>query len=859
MKKAILLLVGIIGSIAFQEYSGFEEQVVKNFNSFVQRPHEKVYLHTDKSAYVVGENVWFRAYGVHALVHVPEILSRFIYVDLVDKRDSLVERVKVGMRDSCFYGQVPLPENLPQGEYCLRAYTYNLQNQGDEYLFKKKIRVVNPMDSKVQTDVSYRKTKDGYVAMIKFLDGNAEPYARIPVLYSIGARKLGDPGKKVYTNEKGELEIKIDSANQVVNLSFVDGKPFSFNRYIRVPELQDDFDVQFFPEGGSLLVGNLQQVAFKAIGSEGHPVKVVGTVYQDSIPLFEMSSEHDGMGSFKLPVNWGKKFRALVKTTDGMEKWFDLPNSRVDGWGISVAKEGESMIDYLVMQGEETTPSEPLYVLVHSRGIVFDIRPVTGKTKGRIDKKLLPEGIVQVVLMDGEGKVYSQRLFFVKHDDIYPELSVKADKRQYVAREPVELEIGFEGGEQEGVFSLSVTDDQKVYADSLADNILSNLLLTSDLRGYIEDPAYYFNESTAEVDRHLDLVMQTHGWTRFDPGKITRGEFPSAKYEIEVAQMVSGQVKNFWGKRSAGANIILLSNYGKYYMVETDENGYFTVDNLLFNDSTRFMVQAMSAKGNQRVEVAIREDHLISPAYNLPNTIVEKKKDEEFLGKFGLNYYYENGEKIYVLDEVNVTRRKKNKVYSFYDNLAERQLDSAKLAMYADRYDIFQVLLAEVPGLSFTKDTTGDVAMMDGRPMRVMVNDVEENMMLVKSIPVKMLLNISVIERERARVLLGDPGAGGILSITAKPGYWKSDSRDRLNLVSFKLLGYQEPQEFYVPRYDVDSVRQDSRYDERTTIYWKPRGEGATRKESQGVILHGRYLRYLFCHSGRGYPGWSRV
>lgn len=43
-----------------------------------------------------------------------------------------------------------------------------------------------------------------------------------------------------------------------------------------------------------------------------------------------------------------------------------------------------------------------------------------------------------------------------------------------------------------------------------------------------------------------------------------------------------------------------------------------------------------------------------------------------------------------------------------------------------------------------------------------------------------------------------------------------------MNLVSFKLLGYQEPQEFYVPRYDVDSVRQDSRYDERTTIYWNP-------------------------------------
>ena len=351
---------------------------------------------------------------------------------------------------------------------------------------------------------------------------------------------------------------------------------------------------------------------------------------------------------------------------------------------------------------------------------------------------------------------------------------------------------------------------------------MSNLLLTSELKGYIEHPAYYFNEWTEETEHHLDLVMQTHGWTRFDPGKLASGEFPNEKHEVEVAQMVSGQVKNYWGNKSVGANIILLSNYGQYYMTETDEEGNFTVDNILFNDSTRFIVQAMSAKGRQRVEVAVREDELIAPVYDLPDTEMEKRKEEEFLDKFGLNYYYENGEKVYVLEEVNVNRRKRNKTYSFYDNLAERQLDSVKLAMYAERNDVLQVLLAEVPGISFTKDTTGDVVLMNGRPMRVVVNEMEADMMLVKSIPVKMLLNIAVIGQERARVLLGDSGSGGILAITAKPGYWMGSSRERLNLVSFKLLGYQEPEEFYVPRYDVDSVRRDSRYDERTTIYWNP-------------------------------------
>ena len=823
MKKIGLLMIIVfwVYVYAFRGVAGFEEQVVKNFNSYVRCPHEKVYLHTDKSAYVVGENVWFRAYGVHGLVNIPEILSRFVYVDLVDKRDSLVRRVKVGLRDSCFYGQLALPEDLAQGEYCLRAYTYNLQNLGSEYLFKKKIRVVNPHDSKVKTDVSYRKNENGYVAEIKFTDGNGDPYGRVPVLCNIGEMKLGVPGKKMYTNERGVLEMEVDSAGQVINVAFANGKPFVFERYIRVPVLQNDFDVQFFPEGGTLLVGNRQQVAFKAVGADGHPVEVTGTVYQDSVPLFEMQSVHDGMGSFMLPVNWGRKFQVVVKNEDGIEKSFDLPESRLDGWGMAVTKEEGNMVDYLVMRGEDAVLPGELYVLVHSRGVVFDIRPVTGKTRGRIDRNLLPEGIAQVVLMDGAGKVYSQRLFFVRHDE-RPELRVKANQRNYVARELVELEIGFEEGGQEGVFSLSVTDDQKVFTDSLEDNIMSNLLLTSELKGYIEHPAYYFNEWTEETEHHLDLVMQTHGWTRFDPGKLASGEFPNEKHEVEVAQMVSGQVKNYWGNKSVGANIILLSNYGQYYMTETDEEGNFTVDNILFNDSTRFIVQAMSAKGRQRVEVAVREDELIAPVYDLPDTEMEKRKEEEFLDKFGLNYYYENGEKVYVLEEVNVNRRKRNKTYSFYDNLAERQLDSVKLAMYAERNDVLQVLLAEVPGISFTKDTTGDVVLMNGRPMRVVVNEMEADMMLVKSIPVKMLLNIAVIGQERARVLLGDSGSGGILAITAKPGYWMGSSRERLNLVSFKLLGYQEPEEFYVPRYDVDSVRRDSRYDERTTIYWNP-------------------------------------
>ncbi|MFR7810628.1 MAG: hypothetical protein ACLU4N_15905 [Butyricimonas faecihominis] len=95
----------------------------------------------------------------YALLNVPGIPSKFIYVDLVDKRDSLVNRVKLVIRDSCFYGQLPLSKSLQQGEYCLRAYTYNMQNQDKDWVFRKKIRVINPMDSRVWTEVSIRRKR----------------------------------------------------------------------------------------------------------------------------------------------------------------------------------------------------------------------------------------------------------------------------------------------------------------------------------------------------------------------------------------------------------------------------------------------------------------------------------------------------------------------------------------------------------------------------------------------------------------------------------------------------------------------------------------------------------------------------
>ncbi|WP_018339646.1 hypothetical protein [Butyricimonas synergistica] len=822
--KKVVVFVGIILLVcAFKELSPFEKQLLGNLTAQLRElQQEKLYLHTDKSVYNVGEKIWFRGYLVHAAGLQPMVYSRYAYVDLVDRRDSVIRRIKVVERDSCFYGQVNIPKDLQQGDYCLRGYTYYMQNQGEDFLFKKKIRVINPEDSKVWTDVTYTKNRENsYTATIRLSDADGEPYDRVLLTYIAGVKKDAYSKKNARTDKEGKFEVKIDTTMKTIEIEFQEGHPFPFKRYIHIPSHLRDFDVQFFPEGGSLLSNNWQKVAFKAIGADGRAVHASGEVYQDSVAIAEIETQHDGMGCFRIPVNPGKEFYAIMRTEDGVEKRFDLPKVSDDGWGVTLVGQ-DSMLHYRVIKAQNARLPKELYAVIHCRGMLIGSNRVNGLTKGSINMSMIPEGISHIVLMDEEANVYSQRLFFRKFKQ-RPELKITTNKPTYVSRELVKMEIDFDApfkGYLDGSFSISVTDDEKVVQDSLEDNILSNLLLTSDLKGYIDNPAYYFNDTTPEIDAHLDLVMMTHGWTRFDISKIAKGEFAVLKFPLEIGQIVSGRVNNFWGKKSKGANIVLISNYGLCRMVETDETGNFVVNGIAFHDSTSFLVQALSAKGRRGVTVRVDEDEFLPPVYDLPYNMQEKKKEEEFYKQHGLNYYYENGEKIYVLDEVQVVRRKIKKSYSFYDNLAYHQLDSAKIAENGVM-DITQIIQL-LPGVTFEKDDEGEDCFKHfGRKLYILVNDFEEPMDQIRLIPVGALRNISLLDRMQGQIFFGDRGANGVLIISAEPG-WTPKPLGRPNVLPFKLLGFQVPDEFYVPKYDVDSVRKDNRYDERSTIYWKP-------------------------------------
>ncbi len=839
-----LFLLGFAFTIP--EIATFREQLFQRLVTWIQKiPQEKVYLHTDRDHYEVGERIWFRAYLINATDNRPSCLSGFVYVELRDMQDSLLIRQKIAMRDSVFEGYIPLDRKLKQGNYLLRAYSYCMQNFGDEYLFRKKIRVVSPRDTKVKTAVEFEDTSKGAYAKISFRNFRQEPYRKVNIKYLLDGKD-----RFASTDDEGNIRIKLDSVDfgKKISVSFNNGEPFFFERYVVLPDGSGDFDVAFMPEGGNLLEGCKQLVAFKAIGRDGLSRSVSGRIVDDKgNQVTYLQSIHKGMGGFEMTAEHGKKYYAQLHCENGKEKCFPLPKAEKEAVALRVMP-GEQFTGYLVQATSGMKLADNLYLVVHSRGLPLHCQQVKIGDSGKLANQNLPEGILHFLLINKEGDIFSRRLCFIKHPQ-RPEMKVETSRNSYIVRDSAYLDICVADErltDLSGSFSVAITDDGQVVQDSLQDHILSYLLLTSELKGHVENPATYFVNNQVISRRYLDLLMLTQGWTRFDISGVLKEKYDELDYYVERGQTISGKVKNFWGKEAGDAKLILLGTNGTFGVVNADSAGYFLIEGIAFPDSTKFVIQGRNKRGRRNVEVAIDKEEFLKPTTSCPMDFKAYNGEDDFYKRFSKDYYYDNGVKVYVLDEAIVKRRVERKQYSFYDSMADYNLDSAKLASMAGR-DI-RMVLQEIPGVT----VLGDSVTRFGKPLYILINDFEEKMDYVMRLQPEDLLSISFIPSYRSQIFFGNSSSNGAIVITTNPNFVLRES-PRLDVVTFSLLGYQKKAEFYMPRYEVDSVRlalKDIK-DMRKTVCWNPNvrtdaaGRGRcyfTTSDSEGpytVIIEG--------------------
>lgn len=578
----------------------------------------------------------------------------------------------------------------------------------------------------------------------------------------------------------------------------------------------DDFSLTFFPEGGDLLEEVTQIVAFKAQGANGWSTELSGHVLNqlnDTVALIK--TEHNGMGTFMLYPKPGDTFRAIVTSASGSTKELDLPAVKKQGISLSVVQ-NKGAIRYQLKSTPSTVWPDSLYLVVHTRGNPMVVTPVSAsRASGTIETPLFSEGITHFILLNGEGMPLSERLVFIYPQHL-PEWKITTDKEKYERREKVSMQLSLAGKDlitANGSYSVSITDNRTVKPDSLADNILSNLLLTSDLKGNIENPGAYFYSPSKYVFRQLDLIMLTHGWRRFTIGNFKNPQEFVPSFFFEKGQYISGKIENFFSQGAKNAPIYIMApSLQLVETTETDEQGNFIVQGLQYEDSVTFVVQARTKKGLALVTILMDEETISEVKPNVPFPLALPPLNEDYLFNTREKYYYEGGVKVYNLGEVVVkgttqhqsAREASRRVWADYTMTQE----TLEKSLVRSAMDLFKRALVSKPEL-----LVDPLVVIDGMTYW------KDNYVLETIYPSEMLT--FDVYRDASRCSYGSAGydGGAAVVITLKPG---AMVREKRGIALFNSLGYSKTVEFYNPTYETEKKKASTIPDLRTTIYWNP-------------------------------------
>jgi hypothetical protein len=292
--------------------------------------------------------------------------------------------------------------------------------------------------------------------------------------------------------------------------------------------------IQFtsFPEGGNLVSGVQSNLAFKAVNYNGDPVDAKGTLFQDSTPLLEFKSLHAGMGSFNFIPDADKKY--FIRLTEPeTDSTFQLPEVHPGGMSFHLSGRDEESLLFNVSQ---TTGLEPqdIYLRVQCRGVVYGLKTAILKRELRIKVPLsgLPQGIAEITLFNSRLEAVAERLVYINRDqklNITTELS--KDIYQTRGKATIKISVKDENG-LPVVANLDVTVFDKLFQNPPdSNNILAHFYLSTQLKGRIYNPSYYFTKGN-DREEALDLLMLTQGWRKYFWNEENLKKFSETPHQI---------------------------------------------------------------------------------------------------------------------------------------------------------------------------------------------------------------------------------------------------------------------------------------------------------------------------------------
>lgn len=476
---------------------------IKEINQFSKRnPQEKTYLHFDNTGYFLGDTIWFKSYNVLAEQHCFSPLSKILHVELLTPQGRLIDTRKLMIKNGQCHGEFPLKRIYRSGFYEVRAYTRGILNYGDDCIFSRVFPVYDIPEG----------------------EGNY-------------ADKAMDSGLGMKNQRKRE------GKRAKVNLSF-------------------------YPEGGSAVIGLTSRIAFKAWGEKGEDLHITGSVCNDSDSLVSfLSTYHQGMGFFELlPKSSSYK---VVAEHEGEKYDFQFSDILPAGYTMRIHDTNRETYQIKISKSP-LLPRDTLALSVSCRGTVYAVEAMSladTPYSFHLSKSDLPAGCLQFTLYNKQGDLLAERLSFNTRPLKYHRVSAQADKQSYGPLEKINMSLSLNdsiGNPIEDTFSIAVRDAGTDIHASYQDNILIDLLLSSDIRGHVANPMQYLEKNDRATRIKLDLLMMVQGWRRYDWQTMADLSPFQVNHYIEQALPINGQIMELLrNKTKAHADVLFWMSKGK--------------------------------------------------------------------------------------------------------------------------------------------------------------------------------------------------------------------------------------------------------------------------------------------------------
>lgn len=614
----------------------------------------------------------------------------------------------------------------------------------------------------------------------------------------------------------------------------------------------NDFDLAFFPEGGELINGVPTIIGFKALNTSGLGIDVEGQIIdQDGYVVTSIKSIAKGMGRFILTPQANQSYTARINY-QGKTQAFNLPEAQKTGYSIKATHSfaSENVILGVYAKG---TSLEGGLLLGHQNGKEF-LRVVNG-SKGlsaSIDKADFPTGICQLTFFDGNGVPRSERIITVNLPETSDEINIEGSKN-YRKRDKVSLTLS-SLTEQNSVedfqnLSLSITPREQILIHPLQQNIRNFLLLSSDLKGHIEDPEFYFS-GKKEAYQLLESLMLTQGWRRFNWDEVLNGEDQNFNYLPERSITIQGQISNKANGSNPVQGKVSLSVMNEEFLFlesETDENGQFFFEDVEFYDSTKLLFEGKrivektgKEKGNVYVQLlpeeplAVNDINFADRSHDT-DRIASFLKQREKINQIDQAFNFDENEFV-VLEEVaveavnEVAIQKNFKEYGMLYQKPNNRLIMDSIQAAITGVSIFDVIQGRIPGVRvFGAFPNQTITIRSAASLR---GDTEGPMFLLDGVPVDAgtISTMAPTDVEFVDVLRGPrttiygPQAfGGIFAVYTKRGRGRN-AREYVqpkNILRVTYPGFSVAKEFYAPSYDIIDYTA-GKPDYRSTLYWNP-------------------------------------